>query len=119
MRTGPSTEYPTMWVYKRERLPIKILARYRAWRKVEDHDGAQGWMHARLLSAARTGLVLGTEVRVLRAKPQNNARIIWRVEPGVVGRITQCEKGWCLLDVTGRQGYIDQDDIWGDEALKK
>ena len=27
MRTGPSTEYPTMWIYKREKLPLKILAR--------------------------------------------------------------------------------------------
>ena len=38
MRTGPSTEYPTMWLYKRERMPIKILAKYKAWRKVEDVD---------------------------------------------------------------------------------
>jgi SH3-like domain-containing protein len=40
------------------------------------------------------------------------------VQPGVVGKITQCENGWCLLDVTGRRGYIAQDAIWGDEPLK-
>ncbi len=120
MRTGPSTEYPTMWIYKRERLPIKILARYKAWRKVEDPDGAQGWMHARLLSAARTAVVLGEkgQVQPLRANPQADAKTIWRVEPGVVGKITQCENGWCLFDVTGRRGYISQELIWGDEPLK-
>lgn len=120
MRTGPSTEYPTMWIYKRERLPIKILARYKAWRKVEDPDGAQGWMHARLLSAARTAVVLGEkgQVQPLRANPQADAKTIWRVEPGVVGKITQCENGWCLFDVTGRRGYVNQDMIWGDEPLK-
>ena len=96
MRTGPSTEYPTMWIYKREKLPVKILARYKSWRKVEDHEGTQGWMHARLLSASRTGLA----------------------EPGVVGSLTECEKGWCLFDVTGRKGYISVADIWGDEPLK-
>lgn len=120
MRTGPSTEYPTMWIYKRERLPVKILARYKAWRKVEDPDGAQGWMHARLLSATRTAIVVGEngQAQPLRSNPQADAKVIWRVEPGVVGKITLCENGWCLLDVTGRRGYIDQDIIWGDEPLK-
>ncbi len=120
MRTGPSTEYPTMWIYQRERMPLKILARYKAWRKVEDADGAQGWMHARLLSATRTALVQGEVGKVfnLRAEPRRDAKITWRVQPGVVGLITQCKNGWCLFDVTGRQGYINQDQIWGDEPLK-
>ena len=39
-------------------------------------------------------------------------------EPDVVGSLTQCEKGWCLFDVTGRRGYISTDDVWGDEPLK-
>ena len=120
MRTGPSTEYPTMWIYKRENLPVKILARYKAWRKVEDHEGTQGWMHARLLSATRTALVSGEkdEVRALRALPNANAKVIWRVEPGVVGKITECENGWCLLDVRGQQGYVNMDDIWGDGPVE-
>ncbi len=117
MRTGPSTDFPTLWVYKRKRLPIKILARYRAWRKVEDHEGAQGWMHARLLSAQRTGLVLD-QIRALREKPSKNSKITWRVEPGVVGAIRNCGNGWCLFDVSGRQGYIPARQLWGTVALK-
>ena len=115
MRTGPSTEYPTMWIYKREKLPVKILARYKAWRKVEDHEGTQGWMHARLLSASRTGLVLAASDKpvAMRARPEAGAKIVWRAEPGVVGSLTQCENGWCLFDVVGRRGYIR-----GDEPLK-
>ena len=120
MRTGPSTEYPTMWIYQRERMPVKILARYKAWRKVEDVDGAQGWMHARLLSATRSALVQGEKGKIyaLRSNPDDSARITWRVEPGVVGLITQCRDEWCLFDVTGRQGYIKTTQIWGDEDLK-
>ena len=119
MRTGPSTEYPTMWIYKREKLPVKVLARYKSWRKVEDHEGTQGWMHARLLSASRTGLVLATSGKpvAMRALPEANAKVVWLAEPGVVGSLTQCEKGWCLFDVTGRRGYISTDDVWGDEPL--
>ena len=120
MRTGPSTEYPTMWIYKRERMPVKILARYKAWRKIEDVDGVQGWMHARLLSASRTGLVQGEkdEILILRSNPRSDAKVTWRVQPGVVGNISQCQDDWCLFDVTGRQGFIKNDQIWGEEALK-
>lgn len=120
MRTGPSTEYPTMWIYKREKLPVKILARYKAWRKVEDHEGTQGWMHARLLSASRTGLVLATSDKPvpMRALPNSKAKIVWLAEPGVVGSLTLCDQGWCLFDVTGRRGYINIADVWGDEPLK-
>lgn len=120
MRTGPSTEYPTMWIYKRERMPVKILARYKAWRKIEDVDGTQGWMHARLLSASRTALVQGEkdQILMLRSNPRGDAKVTWRVQPGVVGNISQCQDGWCLFDVTGRQGYIKDDQIWGEEALK-
>ena len=120
MRTGPSTEYPTMWIYKRERLPVKIIARYKAWRKIEDSDGTQGWMHAKLLSNTRSAMVQGKQgaVFALRSQPKSDAGITWRVEPGVVGRISQCERGWCLFDVTGRRGYVQTSIVWGDENLK-
>jgi SH3-like domain-containing protein len=105
-----------MWIYRREQLPLKIIARFESWRKVEDHEGTQGWMHARLLSGTRTALVQG-EVRAMRGSPSDDAPIVWRAQPGVVGKITECGNGWCLLDVKGRRGYIRTDHIWGDEAL--
>lgn len=120
MRTGPSTGYPSMWIYRRKGLPIKVLVRYKAWRKIEDPDGVQGWMHARLLTATRTAIVQGHkgQARAMRSKPDSDAKIIWRAESGVVGKITECEKGWCLFDAGGRRGYIAGDMIWGDEPLK-
>jgi SH3-like domain-containing protein len=86
------------------------------WRKVEDPDGDQGWMHVRLLSPKRTAVVIGTGVGSLREGPQSTARISWRVEPGVVGRIEECEKGWCRFENAGRYGYIESDRLWGEEA---
>jgi SH3-like domain-containing protein len=115
MRTGPSTEYPVKWVYKRQFLPLKVVAVHEDWRKVEDPDGDQGWMHLSLISPNRTGLVIGSGVTALRDGPEATARIAWRVEPGVVGRIEECQKGWCRFDVSGRTGYIEADRLWGDE----
>ena len=115
MRTGPSTEFPVKWVYKRQFLPVKVIAVHEVWRKIEDPDGDQGWMHVRLLSPERTALVTGSGVAALRDTPDATARIAWRVEPGVVGRIEDCAKNWCLLDVAGRTGYIEAERLWGDE----
>jgi SH3-like domain-containing protein len=117
MRTGPSTEFPVKWVYKRQYLPVKVVAVHEVWRKIEDPDGDQGWMHVRLLSPNRTALVIGSGVATLRDGPEATARIAWRVEPGVVGRVEDCAKGWCRLDVAGRNGYIEVDRLWGDEPL--
>ncbi len=116
MRTGPSTEFPVKWVYKRQYLPVKVVAVHEVWRKIEDPDGDQGWMHVRLLSPDRTALVIGSGVGALRDNPEATSRIAWRVEPGVVGRIEECAKGWCRLDVSGRTGYIEAERLWGDEV---
>jgi SH3-like domain-containing protein len=116
MRTGPSTEYPVKWIYKRQFLPVKVISTHEVWRKVEDPDGDQGWMHVRLLSPERTAIVTATGISQLRDEPTSTSRISWRVEKGVVGRIDDCGKGWCRLDVTGRAGYIETDRIWGEEA---
>jgi SH3-like domain-containing protein len=115
MRTGPSTEYPVKWVYKRQYLPVKVLSVYEVWRKVEDPDGDQGWMHVRLLSPNRTAIVTSAGVSELRDEPSPTSRISWRVEKGVVGKIDDCQKGWCRLDIAGRAGYIETDRIWGEE----
>jgi SH3-like domain-containing protein len=101
-----------MWLYKRKNLPVKVIKTYPGWRKIEDPDGTQGWMQANLLSSQRTGLVTG-EVRPLRDKPDSGAAVILKAEPGVVGIITECRRGWCKLNVTGRMGYIETAHIWG------
>ncbi|HMO77511.1 MAG TPA: SH3 domain-containing protein [Sphingopyxis sp.] len=113
MRKGPSQDVPVMWEYRRRDLPVKVIARHENWRKVEDPDGAQGWMAARLLSRTRTAIVTG-DIRPMREAPSLSAAISYRAEPGVVGKITDCANGWCLFDVKGRRGWIQADHIWGD-----
>ncbi len=116
MRTGPSTEFPVKWVYKRQNLPVKVVGILSDWRKVQDPDGDQGWMHVRLLSPSRTGLITGSGIVAMRETPMATARIVWRAETGVTGRIDECEAGWCRFDNAGRAGYVEADRLWGDEA---
>lgn len=113
MRTGPGRNYPATWLYKRPDLPIKVIETYPSWRKVQDPDGATGWMLVNLLSDTRTAIVTGGEPRPLRKAASPDADPVYVVEPGVVGRISKCDADWCRFAVGGRIGFIDTAHIWG------
>lgn len=115
-RTGPATDFPIAWEYRRKHLPVKVVAVHGPWRHIVDQDGQGGWIHVRLLSPEQTAVVTAP-IASLRARPEADAPVSWRAERGVVGTITDCAKGWCLFDVAGRRGYVADDAIWGEEAI--
>jgi SH3-like domain-containing protein len=123
MRKGPGRNFPADWLYKRKGLPVKVVKTYKAgsaeWRRIQDPDGGEGWVQANLLSDQRTALIIG-DVRPLRERPDSAANVVWRAEPGVVGKVSQCIKGWCSLDVAGRAGFVEVAHLFGvaaDERL--
>lgn len=112
-RKGPAKNYPGVWLYQRRDLPVRVLKKYENWRLIEDPDGERGWMLVTLLSDRRTALVKAGEPRFIRAKPDLNARVRYLAQPGVVGRVDQCERGWCRFEIEARKGYIRVADIYG------
>jgi SH3-like domain-containing protein len=113
MRTGPARTYPAVWLYQRADLPVRVVAVFKEWRKVEDPDGAQGWMQANLLSATRTAIVKGPQPVPMLEEPGSGTKLRWRAAPGVVGRLSQCGAGWCRFDVKGRAGFVNVAALWG------
>lgn len=113
MRTGPARTYPASWLYQRAELPVKVVATYKEWRKIEDPDGTQGWMEDRLLRDARTAIVRAPQPVEMHEAPNGGSRLLWRAAPGVVGRIGQCGNGWCRLDVKGQIGFVEVGNLWG------
>lgn len=118
MRTGPARTYPASWLYQRADLPVRVVAVFKEWRKVRDPDGTEGWMQSNLLRNTRTALVRGDEPIAMRDRPAPGARIAWRAEPGVVGRLSECDGGWCRFDVRGQAGYVEIGGLWGVEAAE-
>ena len=116
MRVGPSTEYKIAWVYRRDGLPVKVLRLKDGWRYIEDPAGDQGWVASRMLSADRSAMVTGEGLAPMRTAPADNSSVKWNLEPGVIGTLGDCEAGWCLLDVAGRQGYVAEARLWGPGA---
>jgi SH3-like domain-containing protein len=113
MRRGPAQRYPAVWRYVRRGLPMRVVATQPNWRRLQDPEGATGWMMVRLLSDVRTALVTGGEPRPMHERPDAGSRVRYLAEPGVVGRIEGCSGGWCELDVAGRHGFIRAGHIWG------
>ena len=116
MRTGPAETYPALWRYRRRGLPMRVVATHPNWRKLQDPEGATGWMMVRLLSDVRTALVTGGEPRPLHESADAASPVRYLAEPGVVGRIEGCSAGWCELDVGGRRGFIRSEHVWGVDA---
>jgi SH3-like domain-containing protein len=113
MRVGPGQNYRGVWLYVRRDLPVRVVDVYQDWRKIEDPDGAAGWMLVSLLSDARTAIVRGDSPRPMHAEPDERSPVRYRAQPGVVGRLSRCDGGWCRLDVGGRAGFIRTDYLWG------
>jgi SH3-like domain-containing protein len=113
MRAGPGEDYRISWVYRRKHLPFKVLRLKEGWRLVQDPGGTTGWVLAQFLSRERGAIVAGNGTADMRDKPQAGARLMWRLEPGVTGKLGNCTGGWCQLDLVGRSGFVEQDRLWG------
>ena len=114
LRTGPGVQHPVEWVYRRQDLPLEIIAEYRNWRKIRDWQGALGWVHQSMLGGRRTFIVAGVE-RTLHAKGEANAAAVARLEPGVIGTIVECPDAsdWCRVAAGAYDGWLQRRDIWG------
>ena len=113
MRTGPGKNYPGVWLYKRRDLPIRVVRTYPNWRMIEDPDGTRGWMLVSLLSDRRTAIVKPGEPRPIRERADPSSRVAYLAEAGAVGRIEQCDGGWCRITFGKREGHIRVSDVWG------
>lgn len=114
LRVGPAETYRISWVYHRPGLPMKVLRKMEGWRLVQDPDGARGWLLARFLRRDRGAIVIGQGLAEMHEKGNPGTRLLWRVQPGVSGKLGDCDEGWCRFDIGGgRLGYVPQDRLWG------
>ncbi len=112
LRVGPGENYPIEWVYQRKGLPVKIIEGFQNWRRIEDWQGAKGWVLDRMLSDKREVIVEGA-VEPLHGRPDAASPIVARAEPGVVARLLACGGAWCHIDAGGYSGWVQRGEIWG------
>lgn len=112
VRRGPSRTHRIDWIFKRRDTPLLITAEHGHWRRVQDRDGAGGWMHYTLLSGVRT-VIVETDMLEMRARPQSDALTVAQLELGVVARIEECGETWCRLRAATHNGWVEKQHLWG------
>ena len=115
VRAGPGTRYPIKWVFQRKTLPVQIIAESDTWRKIRDFEGIEGWVHQRMLSGRRRAVVTGA-IQQLKREPQETAKTVALLEPGVILRLEKCSGAWCLVEGGSYEGWIGRQSIWGVDA---
>jgi SH3-like domain-containing protein len=114
LRAGPGTRYPIEWIYQRRELPVEILREFEVWRLVEDTDGIKGWVHQATLTGRRSFIVTGGDA-TLRRDPQDGARPVAILKPGVIGHLRSCQatSDWCQVQTGDYRGYLKRSQFWG------
>ncbi|MBQ4399859.1 MAG: hypothetical protein II830_01030, partial [Alphaproteobacteria bacterium] len=120
---GPGTRYPIEWVYKQKGAPVEIIGEFELWRKIRDWESSESWVHKAMLSERRFVRVITPGENNIYAKPEENAKIIAKVEDGSVGEVEECpdKKGMCLIKFDNIKGWMQRDDLFGiydDEVIK-
>jgi SH3-like domain-containing protein len=110
-RAGPSEEHPISWMYQRAGLPVQVVAETPDWRRVRDPGGEEVWMHRRLLSGRRA--VRALEASDMLARPEVEAALVARIEPGALLWLERCRAGWCRLEADGQRGWAQAAGFWG------
>ena len=111
-RRGPGLTHRIDWVFTREGMPLKITAEYEHWRRVEDVDGAGGWIHYTLLSGVRSVLVT-QDMAQAYANPDERSQVVFQSELGVIAKLLLCQPDWCRISVEGDKGWVKKTVLWG------
>lgn len=122
-RSGPGSRYPIEWVYKQKGAPVEIIAEFELWRKIKDWEGSVSWVHKAMLSGRRFVRVNNLGENNIYAKPQEDSRVIAKVEDGVVGEIDKCPsaESMCLIKFDNIHGWMPRQALFGvyaDEVIK-
>ncbi len=112
VRRGPSLNHRIDWVFQRRHLPVEVTAEHGNWRRVRDMEGAGGWVHYSLLSGARYVIVTG-DTAALFQRPDPDAPLVARAEPGVIAQLGNCGPDWCRITAERRRGWVRRAALWG------
>ena len=114
-RRGPSLSNRVDWEFTRKGQPVRVTAEYENWRRVEDSEGAGGWVHYSLLSSNRTVLITD-EQATLYADPSTASPKVALAMQGVIAALEQCDSGWCEVEADGYSGWVQTNSLWGLQA---
>lgn len=117
VRVGPGPQYPVVWTYKRQHLPLEITAEFDHWRKLRDFEGQEAWVNKGMLSSKRYVIVVSPTAN-LHSKPDRQSEVRAVLKKNVLGLLTEIKEPWCHIKLPGFKGWIMMHEVWGVTHIK-
>ncbi|MDE8347048.1 MAG: SH3 domain-containing protein [Acidocella sp.] len=113
-RAGPGFQYPVVWVYQRDGLPVEIIGEFDVWRHVMAPDGGSGWVHEATIRAHRDVYVTAARATLRDTQNPDSTPLAYLTQ-GVDASLISCDatSDVCKVSAHGITGYVARSDIWG------
>ena len=115
VRYGPSFDYPIKYIYKKIKLPLRVIDKKENFRKIIDHKKNNGWIHISQLKKINSLIVLSD--RLVFKKPTKNSKPIVNIKKGRLLLIKNCKKDWCEIKSEDFSGWIKTNNVWGKNKI--
>lgn len=95
---------------------MQVISEYDNWNEIKDYEGQSGWVMQSLLTKKRTLIIRTTKSFVnLQKKNNEKSRVLYRLENNVIGDYLKCVEGWCALEVSGKKGWVKEEEVFGSD----
>ena len=113
LRVGSSTNYPIILNYTKEALPVEIIDEYLVWRKINDIEGNEGWIHKTLLKGDRFAIINQVYQSSVHVYSKPKGKKIGEVGKYNIVKISTCLDQWCKVNFKKYKGWINKEYLWG------
>ena len=112
VRYGPGFDYPIKYIYKKNKLPLKIIDKKENFRRIIDHKQNSGWIHISQLRPSRS--LITTNEKILFKNSTKFSKPLAKLDQGRLLKVLKCEDKWCNIKTGDYSGWIIKDNnIWG------
>ena len=112
VRYGHGFDYPIKFIYKKNKLPLKVIDKKENFRKIIDHKNNSGWIHISQLRKSKS--LISTSNKILFKKPTKYSKPLAKIEKGRLLIVKKCENNWCNIEIDKFSGWIDKTNVWGE-----
>ena len=113
LRVGPGENYPIKLKYIVANTPVEIIDEYIDWRKINDYEGNNGWLHKSLIKGKRFAIVNTPYQEGLQVFNKPKGKNIGKIGKKNVLEVKTCLMNWCKIKYRKNTGWVNKLNLWG------
>ena len=113
LRVGPGENYPIKLKYIVANTPVEIIDEYIDWRKINDYEGNNGWLHKSLIKGKRFAIVNTPYQEGLKVFNNPKGNNIGKIGKKNILEVKTCLMHWCKIKYGKNTGWVNKLNLWG------